>query len=167
MLSELPGKFVWAAPAGPFTLKARADRVDVFERSVVITDYKTGASLDALAARAARAEAPQLLLEAAIAAADGFDGFEQLPVSQLRYISASGGEPAGRVTAVKTDDVVALAAAARAGLERLIARFDDAATPYAAVRRPRFDYEYDDFAHLARVAEWSGGDSDDGEEGAS
>jgi ATP-dependent helicase/nuclease subunit B len=56
---------------------------------------------------------------------------------------------------VKTDDVAALAAQSIAGLERLIARFDNAATPYRAVRRARFNYDYDDYAHLARVAEWT------------
>ena len=29
------------------------------------------------------------------------------------------------------------------------------ATPYMALRRARFDYRYDDYEHLARVAEWS------------
>ena len=29
------------------------------------------------------------------------------------------------------------------------------ATPYRALRRARFTYRYDDYAHLARVAEWS------------
>jgi ATP-dependent helicase/nuclease subunit B len=35
--------------------------------------------------------------------------------------------------------------------------YDDAATPYAAVRRPAFagTYRFDVYAHLARVAEWS------------
>ncbi|MEQ1616226.1 MAG: PD-(D/E)XK nuclease family protein, partial [Hyphomicrobiaceae bacterium] len=166
VLPEVSGSVVWDAPAGPFTLKARADRIDVGTSSVVITDYKTGASLNALAARAARGEAPQLLLEAVIAAAGGFTHLDAVKVAALRYISASGGEPAGKVIEVKTDNVSALAATALAGLEKLIAAFDDQNTPYAAVRRPRFDYEFDDFAHLARVAEWSGGEADDGEEGA-
>ncbi len=51
--------------------------------------------------------------------------------------------------------MVQLARAARQGLERLIATFDDANTPYRALRRARFTYRYDDYAHLARVAEWS------------
>jgi ATP-dependent helicase/nuclease subunit B len=46
---------------------------------------------------------------------------------------------------------------AEEGLTRLIARFDRAETPYRALRRARFTfaYKYDDYAHLARVAEWS------------
>ena len=51
-----------------------------------------------------------------------------------------------------------LASAARKGLTALIERFDDAATPYTAMRRAAFSdsYRYDDYAHLARVAEWKG-----------
>ena len=37
----------------------------------------------------------------------------------------------------------------------VIAAFDRPLTPYRAVRRARFNYKYDAFAHLARVAEWS------------
>ena len=48
-----------------------------------------------------------------------------------------------------------LAAKALKGLEGLIADFDNPATPYRAIRRPGFRYDYDDYAHLARVAEWS------------
>ena len=163
-LAEISGSIVFDAPAGPFTLKARADRIDVASDHITITDYKTGANLKTLASKASKGEAPQLLLEAAIAAAGGFMHLDAMPVAALRYISASGGEPAGAVTPIKTDSVTALAAQARAGLERLIAAFDNPDTPYAAVRRPGFDYDYDDFAHLARVAEWSADTSDDAEE---
>jgi ATP-dependent helicase/nuclease subunit B len=76
-------------------------------------------------------------------------------VAALRYIRASGAEPPGSERLIETDDVTALAVQSLAGLQRLITRFDDAATPYRAVRRARFNYDYDDYAHLARVAEWT------------
>ncbi len=165
-LAEISGTVVFATPGGPFTLKARADRIDVGNDQLLITDYKTGAYLSTLASKSSKGEAPQLSLEAAIAAAGGFTHLDAMPVSALRYISASGGEPAGSVTPVKTESVTALAAQALAGLERLIALFDNPATPYAATRRPRFDYAFDDFAHLARVAEWSTDDTAESDEGA-
>ena len=37
------------------------------------------------------------------------------------------------------------------------------ATAVKALRRARFNYDYDDYAHLARVAEWSAETIDDGE----
>jgi len=45
-------------------------------------------------------------------------------------------------------------------LATLIARFDNADTPYLATRRAQFRYDFDAYAHLARIAEWSGEDSE-------
>lgn len=159
-LSEVDGALVFGAPAGPFKLTARADRIDVGQHALTITDYKTGSSLNALAAQAKRGEAPQLALEAAIAAAEGFAHIPELPVGRLQYISASGGEPPGAVFELKLDDIAAHAAKAQADLETLVAQFDDIKTPYRAVRRARFRYDYDAYAQLARVAEWSADDGD-------
>ena len=155
VLGEVEGKLVLAGTAGPFTLTARADRIDTSKAGIVITDYKTGGNIKELANRAMQGEAPQLPLEAAIAAAGGFTGLAASTVAELRYISGSGGEPPGQECTLRNGDVTELARAARRGLERLIATFDDAATPYRALRRARFTYRYDDYAHLARVAEWS------------
>ena len=92
----------------------------------------------------------------------GFEGLAKARVAGLRYISASGGEPPGDEVKVKAEDISALASKARDGLLRLIAQFDQEATPYRAVRRARFNYQYDDYAHLARAAEWStGGNGED------
>jgi ATP-dependent helicase/nuclease subunit B len=83
-------------------------------------------------------------------------------VTKLRYIRASGGQPAGVERDVKCD-VGALAEASVAQLTKLVALYSDPATPYKALRRARFNYDYDDYAHLARVAEWSAETIDDGE----
>jgi ATP-dependent helicase/nuclease subunit B len=155
VIAEADGAMVLDAPAGPFKLTARADRIDISEQALTITDYKTGASLAALVARAKRGEAPQLPLEAAIVSAHGFANVPPLPVGLLRYISASGGEPPGDVVPLKLDDVTAHGQAARAALEKLVAQFDDEATPYRAMRRAGFSYDFDAYAQLARVAEWS------------
>jgi ATP-dependent helicase/nuclease subunit B len=156
-LAERDGALVLPAPGGPFTLKARADRIDVGAGALSITDYKTSASLDTLVRNARGGRAPQLALEAAIAAGGGFPGVPARPVGVLRYISAAGGKPPGLEAEVACNpgEVAHLAEGARAGLALLIAEFDRAETPYRAVRRPRFRYDFDEFAHLARVAEWS------------
>ena len=151
---EVAGKMVLAGPAGPFTLTARADRIDVGNGGLIVTDYKSGQNLQNLASKAAGGEAPQLPLEAAIAAANGFANVPPGLVTLLRYISTSGGEPPGQDVPLKVDDVTALGGSAQEGLARLIAEFDRETTPYRAVRRARFKYDYDDYAHLARVAEW-------------
>ena len=48
-----------------------------------------------------------------------------------------------------------LVADALAGLNRLVAGFDDPRTPYRAVPRPERAPRYSDYGHLARVKEWS------------
>lgn len=152
--AEISGSLTFAAPGGPFTLTARADRIDrADDNTLLITDYKTGKPPGDK--RVNSCEAPQLPLEAAIAAAAGFAGIRPYPVTALRYIRASGAEPPGDEHTVKVDDIAVLAHTARAGLERFVAAFDDPDTPYKALRRARFSYDYDDYAHLARVAEWS------------
>lgn len=157
-LAEVTGAHVFDAPGGPFTLTARADRIDITHSGIEITDYKTASSLDTLRREAKSGIAPQLLLEAVIARELGFPGVTLPPagVEKLRYISASGGEPPGQVVTVDLDDVSAAADKIKAELAALVALFDDPETPYKAVRRPNFDYRYDAYAHLARVAEWSG-----------
>ena len=113
ILAEVEGAIVLAGAAGPFTLTARADRIDVGEAGLVITDYKTGGNIKDLASRATQGEAPQLPLEAAIAAAGGFTGLPAAQVAALRYISGSGGEPPGQECTLKNGDVAQLARAAR------------------------------------------------------
>jgi len=154
IVAETAGRLVLAPGAVPFTLTARADRIDDKGSALIITDYKTGAIPKQEWVREGRS--PQLPLEAAIALGDvGFPNLHGRSVEALRYIRASGGEPAGEEQLVKSDDIGALAGRARNGLERLIAEYDDPATPYRALRRPGYSYDYDVYAQLARVAEWS------------
>ncbi|MDX2203891.1 MAG: double-strand break repair protein AddB [Hyphomicrobiaceae bacterium] len=162
--AEIDGSMVLDVAGKPFTLTARADRIDARaiggRLALTITDYKSAAGIAALALRAQRGLAPQLPLEAAIALAGGFTGLghaDAAPlVDELRYISASGGEPPGQEVCLKLGDVAATAREMQRGLEAMIGEFDKPDTPYAAVRRARFTYDYDDYAHLARVAEWFG-----------
>ncbi|MET0409393.1 MAG: PD-(D/E)XK nuclease family protein, partial [Hyphomicrobium sp.] len=154
IIAETSGRLVLDMAGKPFTLTARADRIDDSGMGIVITDYKTGSPPSDAAVKAGRS--PQLPLEAAIALSEaGFPHLVGRTVDALRYIRASGSEPPGEERTVKIDDVAALAAQTRSGLEKLIAAFDDPKTPYRAIRRPGYRYEYDAYAHLARVAEWS------------
>lgn len=160
--AEVAGTLVLEAPGGPFTLRARADRIDIANGTLDIYDYKTGQL--PTNTRVLSGAAPQLPLEAAIALAGGFAGVSGAAISRLAYIRVTGGEPPGEVAAIKSDDIGALAAASRHSLERLVARFDDPQTPYPALRRALFadSYRFDDYAHLARVSEWSSNTTEEG-----
>lgn len=160
-LAEVSGELTFDSPGGPFRLTARADRLDLTDNGLAITDYKTGAPPNDAAVKSN--VRPQLPLEAAIAMEGGFIGVREREVSLLRYIRASGGEPPGEERIIKTDDVAALADEALAGLKRLVAGYDHPETAYAAVRRGAFSYDYDDYAQLARVAEWGQAGDAEGE----
>lgn len=163
-LAEVSGSHVLEATGGPFTMTARADRIDIADNGLIITDYKTGgeASIKSMAGKAAKGGSPQLPLEAVIALHGGFADLDASAIAALHYISASGGEPPGVEVPIKADNLETLAANAREGLLGLITDFDNPDTPYRAVRRSAYDYRYDDYEHLARVKEWQGGGSDEG-----
>lgn len=161
VLAEIKGTRVLALPGGPFTITARADRLDEAPGGLVITDYKTGAFPPAKAVLSGRS--PQLPLEAAIAEDGGFPGITARTVAGLRYIRAAGGTPAGEQATITGEKLGLGVKATMDGLLRLIAGFDDPATPYLATARAGFERAFDDYAHLARFAEWAG--EDGGEEG--
>jgi len=157
--AEMRGKAVLDGPAGPFTLTATADRIDrLAAGGLSIVDYKTGAVPARGAIEAGRA--PQLSLEAVIAAAGGFGQAAAGPTAELVHVHLSGGDPPGKAEPYK-GDVGALVAAARDGLAGLIAAFDDPATPYLAHPDPGAGPRFDDYAHLARLGEWGVGGGDE------
>jgi ATP-dependent helicase/nuclease subunit B len=161
-VSEAQGRMSFDGPAGPFVLKARADRIDRDKLGqLTIIDYKTGRP--PRPAEVAGGFAPQLPLEAVIAAAGLFKGVPPGPIADLEFWRLSGGDPPGEIVKpAKTDkDRTNLIAAARQGLTRLIATFDDPATPYLAVPDPLHAPLYSDYAHLARTKELA---EDDGAE---
>ena len=158
---EVEGALGLAGPAGPFTLTARADRIDrLADGSLAIIDYKTGAIPKR--GEVAAGFSPQLPLEAAIALGGGFKGVPRSDVSSLEFWRLKGGDPAG-VATTAGDDPRELAENALAGLTALIAVFDDAETPYEARPRPAAAPRYSDYDHLARIKEWSAAGADESE----
>lgn len=149
--------------AGPFTLTATADRIDLLrDGTLAILDYKTGAPPSPK--EVAAGYAPQLPLEAVIAMRGGFDGVPARPVSALTYWRLKGGEVGGEEKPAHKDKAPEdLAAEAVAGLEALVRVFDDPRTPYEARPHPDFAPTYSDYLHLARVKEWAAGGGGDGE----
>jgi ATP-dependent helicase/nuclease subunit B len=155
--AEVDGRLVLPDTQKPFTLTARADRLDETADGIVITDYKSGGTPERK--QVIERRAPQLPLEAAMLVRGGFTGVAG-NVSALRYIRASGGDPPGELIDILAEaaEIESVAAEALKDLARLVDTYDDPRTPYRATRRARFSYDYDDFAHLARVDEWSAGE---------
>jgi len=157
-VTEARGELTVDAPAGSFTLTAVADRVDrLRDGTLAIIDYKTGAPPTQKEVTAGFA--PQLPLEAAIAAAGGFKDVPAAPVAELDFWRLRGGDPAGEVRRAG-DDPATLAEEALEGLVRLVAAFDFPETAYRARPHPEHAPRYSDYQHLARVKEWAAGGGD-------
>jgi ATP-dependent helicase/nuclease subunit B len=154
--TEVSGEIELPGPAGPFKLRARADRIDVRkDGTLAILDYKTGQVPSGR--QVASGLSPQLSLEAAIAMQGGFAkaGLPAGDIGRLAYVGLSGATPPGTVREIADKPPAELAAEALAGLKRKIAGFDDRATPYLSRPHPMFLARFGDYDHLARVKEWS------------
>ncbi len=165
LFSEVSGALEIKAPHGAFQLTAKADRIDCLrEGGYVVIDYKTGTAPSENEVTAGLA--PQLPLEAAMVHAGAWkEAVIEGPVTALEYWRLSGGDPPGEVVLRGTGEkrkknALELADEARAGLEALVARFQDPDTPYLSVPRPKWAPRFNDYEHLARVREWSTGGED-------
>ncbi len=161
VLLEKKGVLRIPAPMGVFELSGTADRIDqnaLGELSIV--DYKTGAPPSVKQVESG--VSPQLALEAAMVERAAFESLKAGSVIELLYIRLSGSDPAGETrSASKKMEPEELAKEAFEGLQRLIAQFDNEATPYLTKPRPEFQDPFNDYEHLARVKEWSGGGSNE------
>ncbi len=152
---EVKGQFGFTSPGGPFMVHARADRLDMLpDGHLAILDYKSGRppSVDQVTS----GFAPQLTLEAAIAAAGGFSDVPAGRVGELTFIRLSGVGEGGEEVVLGIGDPHVEGQAALQALRVLVEKYDDPAMPYRSRPRPQL-LSYDgDYDHLARYAEWSG-----------
>ena len=147
--SETKGSVI----VGGMTIEAIADRIDDRgDGTWDVIDYKTGRvpskkELDALFA-------PQLLLEAAMAARGGFEKVKGTPKSvAISYWQANGLGDGGKVAEIKGSEE--LVPAMLALIAKMADHFANPKTPYAALPWPEFIPHFNDYQHLERVAEWS------------
>jgi ATP-dependent helicase/nuclease subunit B len=140
---------------GPLTITAIADRIDEIEPGGwEIIDYKTGRvpspkELNGLFS-------PQLLLEAAMRFEDIDEAARAVHVS---YWQANGLGDGGAVKPI--EDSETLVPQMLALVAKMIDRFGDPSTPYAALPWPEFIPHFNDYEHLERVAEWSTGSEEE------
>ena len=156
---EINGSVDLAGPSGPVTVTARADRLERYEDlSLGIIDYKTGVVPSAkMVEDGAR---NQLSVEALIASEGGFDQVPAGPVSLLEYWKISGGRAQpGTIKAVHKNGFDP--AKMRAGLEWLVAAYDDPSTCYLSEPVPSLVSPFRPYKHLARCREWQIGAEDD------
>jgi ATP-dependent helicase/nuclease subunit B len=152
IVTERTGELILPEALPPFTLKARADRIDTRrDGALAIIDYKTG-SLPKKE-DISLGFSPQLTLEAAMALAGAFEGVSGGEVAELAHWKLSGNRDGGTIDRVK-GDAMALAEAALTGLIALVRSFSQDDAAYIATPDAAFAPAYDDYAHLARNSEW-------------
>jgi ATP-dependent helicase/nuclease subunit B len=148
ILAEVKGELVIEAPAGPFRLTARADRLERrADGGVQVVDYKTGAA--PAKADMKNGLAPQLPLEGMMLQQGAFADLDGPSLSGLQFWQLSGGEDGGRLE----PRAVELALGVLESLTALIRHYDKPATAYPASYRPP-TARREDYDHLARLGEW-------------
>lgn len=155
--TEVLGSWEIQRPTRLFTLRARADRIERrADGLLAILDYKTG-----LVPKRKELDlglAPQLLLEAAMAADGAFGPALRATTAELTYWHLAGGYEPGEATKLydkNGDDLQAEIAKASRGLKKLIDQFDEPDRCYLARPYPAWTPRFSDYTQLERVAEWS------------
>jgi ATP-dependent helicase/nuclease subunit B len=166
---ETEGSITLSIAGRPFTLAAKADRIEVGPDGLGhVLDYKTGRAPSQKMVNTGFS--PQLTLTAAVMAQGGFGGVGRVAPGELTYLEVTGRKPPGRETVRaapgggpgEVPDSGAAAERALEGMTRLIERFSDPAQGYASRTAPQFVKLYvSDYDHLARVFEWSTSGEDD------
>lgn len=164
-IAEAKGEIILGELARPVRLRGKADRIDLRDDGTIdIVDYKTGAPPSQNQVEIGLA--PQLPLEAAMAARGGFRedkgegaAIPALRTSRMVYLRLSGGETAGEERVIG-DPGGELAEAIYEALVDLLRQYESEATPYLSRPRPMFWGRFGDYDHLARVKEWSAAGED-------
>jgi ATP-dependent helicase/nuclease subunit B len=158
-------KGAWVLPMG-FSLTGRADRVDeMVDGTLEIMDFKTGSVPQPGTMRAF--EAPQLLLEAAMAKAGALEGVTPADSSALTYVKIGLGPDAFQpkpFSLTSEHDVMSAADEIARRMQAHVDFFLFRDTPMPArllpLKTQRFPGPYD---HLSRMAEWTAVDDDEEE----
>lgn len=147
---EITGSLSWTIHGQPFTLTAKADRMDAGNEGITIIDYKTGTPPSNRDLE--KGLAPQLPLEALMVQEGGFEPVKKQSVSELSFWHLSGGiEGGAQISYAK--NIGTLMEETKQGLHALVEAFYDPQTPYLSIPYQRG--LYDDYHHLARIKEWN------------
>ncbi|MBI1273506.1 MAG: double-strand break repair protein AddB [Alphaproteobacteria bacterium] len=159
---ECEAALPFQAGGAEYLLEGRADRIDRTQGGYAICDYKTGRvpSKDEVK----HGYEPQLALLGWMAEAGAFKGLAAGGVDELSYWHVypdeAGGAPRSRCH-YGAEETRALIDEARAGLEEIVAAYASDTAPYHVIPVAKYRPHYDDYAHLARIAEWSAADGEE------
>lgn len=168
IMIEQKGEISFMTSNGPFTLKARCDRIDVTaDNHAVIVDYKTSANSASTYEQVKSGFAPQLPLQAMMIKQGGFGSSYQIQGGQYIIVTDSK-IPPFEIKSIEpkkknaSDPPFAeLIGDVYIKFQQLIENYNDEKTPYISRKFPemlKYDGDYD---LLARVPEWSLSEDED------
>ena len=148
----------------PFTLEARADRIDLGDAGAFVFDYKTGRIPSA---KQVKLFSPQLQLTALMVGEGGFSELGPARPQGYAYLKVLNRKNAADIHGgddqwLEGDAVAADITDARAALMEHLAHYNDPSTPYLSQPRAFYRNDYGDYDDLARRGEW-GVDAGDSE----
>ncbi|MFN4057738.1 MAG: PD-(D/E)XK nuclease family protein [Roseinatronobacter sp.] len=145
-LCEGKGRLNLTTP--PFTITAKADRIDLWPDGVAhVIDYKTG---NPPSTSEQKAFDKQLLLQALMTSEGAFDGLDPLQVARITFVGLGG-----TFKLVETQITEVLLTDLRRDLEQLLTAYLDPATGYIARRALKGERDASDYDHLSRFGEWT------------
>ncbi len=151
IFTEVSGKIRFDVTGKEHALTARADRIDLLPSGALrIIDYKSGKLPTEKEVKSGFA--PQLTLEAAIAARQGFATFNAQIVDEVLYIAVGGSAKGVEVTALPSVGVEAENAFTK--LCALLAAFQLPGTGYIPRHHLQKEDDISDYDHLSRRLEW-------------
>ena len=155
-VSEVKGKIVFDKMKRPFTLTARADRIDITpNQGAYVIDYKTGQVPKFK--DVSKGNSPQLSLEALILSKGGFENLSTQKIADLQYWNL--GRHPEKQSFMKNkyapNNFEEFLQKTENGVKDLIKTFEEETTRYevcpVASNKPKFN----DYEHLARQQEWA------------
>ncbi|MFT4090303.1 MAG: double-strand break repair protein AddB [Asticcacaulis sp.] len=160
ILTETEGTLEITTDQGLFTLKARADRIELSEDGIDVIDFKTGTPPSHKAVLSGFS--PQLTLTAAIIKYGQFPGIDAHALSKglgaLYYVRLSADAVETKAIKPTRDNPQTTDEMAETALRRLktrILQYENPAKGYISWRAPQYRYERGgNYDHLARLYEW-------------
>ncbi len=151
---EVEGQYSFDAPAGRFTIAAKADRIDLtLDGKINIIDYKTGRARTKKEISAGYA--PQLPIEGIIGLNGGFADIPAAEINSLCYWRLAKEEICveEKINEILEHNLE--------NIKRLIAVFDNENKAYLTQPNPKYAPTYSDYEHLSRIREWGVNDRND------
>jgi ATP-dependent helicase/nuclease subunit B len=160
--AEIRGKLSFDANGRSFTLRGRADRIELLKDGrYALIDFKTGVVPST--PQVETGLSPQMTLEGAILRQGGFGDIPSgAAIAELMHVKLSGTDPAGEPVPVKlAADEASDEALQR--LKELVIAFENEDQPYQPMMLAMWATRYGAYDALSRVKEWSAAGGGGGE----